>query len=56
MFLSNRKLKASEKTDYSIDDTSYSLIWARGQTGSQVYHNPPSGFETCKLSDFNFYK
>ncbi|ELU07299.1 hypothetical protein CAPTEDRAFT_222245 [Capitella teleta] len=51
-----RKLKATEPSDYSIDQgKNMHVVWARGQTELEYHHSPRSGIETGETSDTEFY-
>lgn len=51
-----RKLVSTDKADHTLKDETTTFIWARGQDPVRFYHNPLSGLENCKASDYDYYR
>ncbi|XP_071117126.1 uncharacterized protein [Haliotis cracherodii] len=55
VILFRKKLTATERTDYSIDEVPMSVIWARGQDSGMYVHIPRSGLEAGKAANPKYY-
>lgn len=51
-----RKLVSTDKADHTFTDTNFRFIWARGQDPKRFFHNPQTGLETCRASDYDYYR